>query len=94
MRWGRFFRVGLKKLPVWAALCTARADGSDPKYPRQAKHAILAMVRSTEPEAESAICSLLQSKGWHETAIQNLKKLNDPFRSDDPIYAYLSRGRS
>ena len=43
------------------------------------------MVRSTEPEAASAICSLLQSNGWHEPAIQNLKKLNDPFRSDDPI---------
>jgi hypothetical protein len=43
------------------------------------------MVRSAETEAESAIYSLLRSNGWREPAIQSLKTLNDPFRSDDPI---------
>ncbi len=85
MRWGRSFRAGTEKLPTWAALCTARADGSNPKYLAQAKHAVVAMVRSAEPEAEGSICSLLLSNGWREPAIQNLKLLNDPFYSDDPI---------
>jgi hypothetical protein len=43
------------------------------------------MVRSAEPDAETAVYSLLRSNGWHEPAIQSLKTLNDPFRSDDPI---------
>jgi hypothetical protein len=85
MRWGRFFRIGTERVPIWAALCTARADGSDPKYPAGEKHAILIMVRSAEPQAESAIYSVLQSNGWGEPLIQNLKMLSDPFHSDDPI---------
>ena len=85
MRWERFFGVGPKKLPIWAALCTARADGSNPKYLPEAKHAVLVMVRSPESEVESAIRSVLQSNGWREPAIHNLKTLNDPFRSGDPI---------
>jgi hypothetical protein len=43
------------------------------------------MVSAPEPEAENAIYRLLQLNGWHEPAIQNLKKLDEPFRSDDPI---------
>lgn len=43
------------------------------------------MVRAQESDAENAICSLLQSNGWREPAIQNLKKLVEPFHSDDPI---------
>ena len=43
------------------------------------------MVRAPEPEAENAICSLLQSNGWHEPEIQTLKMLDEPFHSDDPI---------
>jgi hypothetical protein len=43
------------------------------------------MVRVPETEAENAIYSLLQSKGWRDPAIQNLKLLNEPFQSDDPI---------
>jgi len=70
---------------VWAALCTGRADGSNPKYPARAKHAILAMVRAPESEAESTIYALLQSNGWREPEIKNLKLLNEPFHSDDPI---------
>jgi hypothetical protein len=84
VNWERFFKAP-KKFPIWAALCTVRADGSSPEYPAQEKHAILVMVRSDEPEAESAVYSLLQSNGWHEPAVQNLKKLSDPFHSNDPI---------
>ncbi|MGB6385501.1 MAG: hypothetical protein WBD25_01515 [Terriglobales bacterium] len=43
------------------------------------------MVRVPETEAENAIYSLLQSKGWRDPAIQNLKLLKEPFQSDDPI---------
>jgi len=85
MKWRTFLGVGSKTLPIWAALCTGRADGSDQKYPAQAKHAILAMVRVQESDAENAICSLLQSRGWRDPTIQKLKKLVQPFHSDDPI---------
>ena len=85
MKWGNFLGVRSKTLPIWAALCTGRADGSDQKYSAQAKHAILAMVRAQESDAENAICSLLQSKGWREPTIQKLEKLVQPFHSDDPI---------
>jgi len=85
MKWRNFLGVGSKTLPIWAALCTGRADGSDQQYPAQEKHAILAMVRAQESDAEDAICSLLQSKGWGDPTIQKLKKLVQPFQSDDPI---------
>ena len=85
MKWRNFLGVGSKALPIWAALCTGSADGSDKKYPAQAKHAVLAMVRAQESGAENAICSLLQSKGWGYPTIQKLKKLVQPFQSDDPI---------
>jgi len=81
MKWRSFLGVGSKALPIWAALCTGRADGSDQKYPAQTKHAILAMVRAQESDAENAICSLLQSKGWGDPTIQKLKKLDQPFHS-------------
>jgi hypothetical protein len=80
MRWGK-----PKSLPVWAALCIGRADGSNPQYLAHAKHAILAMVRVSEPDAESAIRALLQSNGWREPEIKNVKLLDHPFPSDDPI---------
>src|SRR5579863_2291968 len=85
MKWRNFSGIGSKTLPIWAALCTGRADGSDQKYSAQAKHAILAMVRAQESDAEKAICSLLRSKGWREPSIQKLKKLAQPFHNDDPI---------
>jgi hypothetical protein len=69
---------------VWAALCTGRADGSNPKYPAYAKHAILVMVRAPEPAAQSSIYALLQSNGWREPEIKDLKLLDEPFDSDDP----------
>jgi hypothetical protein len=69
---------------VWEALCTGRAGGSNPKYPAYAKHAILVMVRAPEPAAQSSIYALLQSTGWREPEIKNLKLLDEPFDSDDP----------
>lgn len=74
-----------RSLPVWAALCIGRADGSNLQYPAHAKHAILAMVRASEPEAESAIYALLQSNGWREPEIKHVRLLDHPFHCDDPI---------
>ena len=85
MKWGKLFGTRSKRLPVWAALCTGRADGSNPKYPAHAKHAILAMVCALEPDAQTTIYALLQSNGWRESEIKKLKLLDDPFLSDDPI---------
>jgi len=84
MKREKFFGTRPKRLPVWAALCTGRADGSNPKYLAHVRHAILAMVRAPEPEAQSAIYALLQSNGWCEPEIKNLKLLDQPFHSDDP----------
>ena len=84
MNWEGLFGNRPKGLPVWAALCTGRADGSNPKYPAHSKHAILAMVRAPEQEARNAIYALLQSNGWREPEIKNLKLLDQPFHSDDP----------
>jgi hypothetical protein len=85
MTWGKLFGTRREKLPVLAALCFGRADGSNPKFPAHEKHAILAIVRAPEPEAESVICVLLQSNGWREPEIENLKLLDQPFHSDDPV---------
>src|SRR2546430_17669693 len=83
MKWEKLFGTRPKRLPVWAALCTGRADGSNPKYLAHVRHAILAMVRAPEPEAQSAIYALLQSNGWREPEIKNLKLLDQPFRSEE-----------
>ena len=69
---------------MWAALCTGRADGSNSKYPARVKYAILAMVCVPVPEAQSSVYALLQSNGWREPEIKNLKLLAEPFHSDDP----------
>ncbi len=42
------------------------------------------MVRAPEPEAQSTIYTLLQSNGWREPEIKNLKLLDQPFDSEDP----------
>jgi len=84
MKWEKLFGTRPKRLPVWAALCTGRADGSNPKYLAHVKHAILAMVRAPEPEAQWTIYALLQSNGWREPEIKNLKLLDQSFHSDDP----------
>ena len=85
MKWQKLFGTRPKTLPVWAALCTGRADGSNPKYLVHVKHAILAMARASESDARSTIFALLQSNGWREPEIKNLKLLDQPFHSDDPI---------
>ncbi len=92
MRWEKLFRVRPNNPPVWAALCTGRADGSNPKYLANVKHAILAMVRAPEPEAQSTIYALLQSNGWREPEIKNLKLLDQPFHSDDPTMRSCHEG--
>jgi hypothetical protein len=85
MKWKQLLGAPSREVPVWAAICTGRADGSNPEYVAHVKHPILVMVRAAEPEVESAIYALLQSNGWREPAIQNLKMLEQPFQSDDPM---------
>lgn len=79
------FRTHSEQLPVWAALCTARADGSDSRYVAQIKHSLLVMVRASEVETESAVCALLKANGWFEPIIQRLKEVSRDFHSDDPV---------
>jgi len=43
------------------------------------------MVRAPEPEVQDTIYDLLHSNGWREPAIKNLKLLDQPFHSDDPV---------
>jgi len=43
------------------------------------------MVRAPEPEVRSTIYALLQSSGWREPEIKNLKLLDQSFHSDDPV---------
>jgi hypothetical protein len=43
------------------------------------------MVRAPEPKAQSTVYALLQSNGWRELEIKNLKLLDQPFHSDDPV---------
>src|SRR5258706_15140034 len=94
MRWGKLVGIRPKRLPVWAALCTGRADGSNPKYLAHVKHAILAMVRSPEPEAQSAVCALLQSNGWREPRDQEPETAGQAVPQRRSDYASLSRERN
>jgi hypothetical protein len=50
------------------------------------------MVRVREAEAENTIYSLLQSNGWRDPEIKNLKLLDEPFHSDDPIMRVCHEG--
>jgi hypothetical protein len=75
--------TGRKRFHVWAALCTAIANGSDERYPSGAKHAILAMVRSPALKVEDSVIALLTSNGWCEPEITRIKQLEEPFRSED-----------
>ena len=83
MKWKTILGASSEAVPVWAAICTARADGSNPEYPAREKHAILTMVKRPEPEVEHAVEVLLKSKGWGETSVERLKLLDEPFHSDD-----------
>jgi len=84
MKLAELFNPRPERLPVWAGLCVGRADGSNPGCPARQKHAILAMVRARESEAENEISSLLHSNGWSDLELRNLKLLSEPFHSDDP----------
>ena len=75
--------TGKRTFYVWAALCTAIADGSDERYPSGAKHAILATVRSPKLKVEGSVIALLTSNGWREPEITRIKQLEEPFRSED-----------
>jgi hypothetical protein len=80
--------------PVWAALCTGRADGSNPKYLARAKHAIPVMVGAPGAEAQNTVYALLQSNGWRELEIKSLKLLDEPFHSDVRLCVRVTRARS
>jgi hypothetical protein len=92
MKWNTILGVRPRRMPVWAAMCTGCADGSNPQYLSNVKHAILVMVRAPKPEAENAIYALLQSNGWRQPEIRNLKMLDHPYRSDDPIMRACHEG--
>src|SRR5215471_17833526 len=79
--WANLLRTRAERLPVWAALCTGRADGSNFQYPAHEKHSILAMVRAPEAEVNGRIHALLKSTGWFEPEIKSLKVLDQPFHS-------------
>jgi hypothetical protein len=79
-------------LPMWAALCTGRADGSNPDFVARTKHAILVIVRAQEADRESSVHALLQSNGWREPEIEKLKLLIEPFDSNDPILSACYEG--
>ncbi len=84
MTLSRIFGHKDRLLPVWAALCEGRADGSHPQYPTAAKHALLAMVHCDEQALEENVRVLLEKNGWINPEIKRVKRLDDPFRSEDP----------
>jgi hypothetical protein len=93
MKWEKLFGTRQNKLRVWAALCTGRADGSNPQYPAHIKHAVLAMVRAPESDAQGAIFALLQSNGWCEPEIKNLKLLDQPSITTIRLCVPVTRAR-
>jgi hypothetical protein len=78
--------------PRSAALCTGRADGSNPDFVGRTKHAILVIVRAQESDRESSVYALLQSNGWREPEIEKLRLLVEPFDSNDPILSAYYEG--
>jgi hypothetical protein len=68
---------------VYACLCHARADEKN-AYPFREKHALLAMVRSSESTLLTVVCQLLSENGWTSVELLRAKKLDLPFASDDP----------
>jgi hypothetical protein len=84
VRWKEIAAALRRKTPsVVAGLCTAQADGSDPRYPADESREILVMVRAEEPEGESAIAGWLQTNGWREAVILESRKLEQTFLTDD-----------
>jgi len=85
MHWNRLFRNKVSDSDVWAALCEARADGSDPTRPSGVRYPLLVMVRCAESAIEGNVLSLLERYGWHDPRVKNLKKVAQPFHSDDSM---------
>lgn len=71
-------------MPVWAGLCEGLADGSNPRYLAGARHALLVMVRCDEKGLEDKMRRLLGENGWSNPLITQMKRLDQPFLSDDP----------
>jgi len=75
--------LGRREPEVYAALCTARADGSVRQYRAGQEHDILAMVRAGEHEVDHALAALLEREGWRDVVIEERKKLDVPFFTKD-----------
>ena len=43
------------------------------------------MVCTVEQDAEKATHALMRSNGWRDSEIARLKRLEDPFQSNDPV---------
>jgi hypothetical protein len=85
MQWSRLFRNKGPASDIWDALCEARADGSDPARPNGVRYPLLVMVRSSEGALEGKVFSLLKTYGWHDPRVKQLKKVAQPFHSDDAM---------
>ena len=85
MQIDRLFRDKGLESEIWAALCEARADGSDPTRPGGVRYPLLVMVRSTEEELEEKVLSLLKTYGWQEPRMKRVRKVAQPFHSDDAM---------
>src|ERR1035438_9284894 len=72
MQWNRLFRNKAPGTDIWAALCEARADGSDPAHQSGVRYPLLVMVRSSEDELEGKVFSLLKTYGWQEPQVKRL----------------------
>ena len=81
----RLFRDKGTANDIWAALCEARADGSDPAHQSGARYPLLVMVRCSEQEVEGKVYSLLKTYGWQERQVKRLKMVAQPFHSDDSM---------
>ena len=69
--------------PVFACACHATSDGRN-AYPEGHRHAMLVMLRAHERDVEQSLNKLLDENGWVDGVLQQAKKLDDPFLSDDP----------
>jgi hypothetical protein len=85
MQGSRLFRDKGPESEIWAALCEARADGSDPTRPGGVRYPLLVMVRSAEDELEDKVVALLKTYGWQEPRVRRIKKVAQTFHSDDSL---------
>ncbi|MBS1821607.1 MAG: hypothetical protein JST61_06490 [Acidobacteria bacterium] len=78
--WGALRR---KSPAVIAAVCTAEADGTDPKYAAGQRRELLVMLRATAQEPEAAIQSWLRANGWTNATVLEHRLLEETFDSGD-----------